>query len=453
MFIDSFLQKFEALSAQDAIVWDDKSYDYAWLSARIRRHIADLSVLGIAPQRVILLEGDFTPSSVALFLALIELGVILVPVTQQSGRNRSFLEIAEVECKVWLEPDDSIAMETTGQNATHPIYKVLRERKHPGLVLFSSGSTGAPKAAVHDFVPLLAKFDTPRQAYRAISFLLYDHIGGINTMLHTLSNGGCLVTVRNRTPDAVLGAIARHRVELLPTSPTFMNLILLSEAYELYDLSSLQIVTYGTEPMPETTLRRFHEIFPGVRLQQTYGLSELGILRSKSRSSDSLWVRIGGEGFETRVVDGILQIKAQSAMIGYLNAPSPFMADGWFDTNDRVEVDGDHLRILGRDSDLINVGGEKVYPTEVESVILEMENVADVVVSKEPNVIVGNIVCARVTLQNPEDPRQFSLRLKAFCRTRMERYKIPSRVVLAEQPQHTERFKRLRTVEHEAEPK
>ena len=111
--------------------------------------------------------------------------------------------------------------------------------------------------------------------------------------------------------------------------------------------------------MPESTLKRIHEIFPQVQLLQTYGLSELGILRSKSKDSTSLWVKVGGHGFETKVVDGILWIRAQSAMMGYLNAANPFDEEGWMNTEDEVEVDGDYIRILGRRTDIINVGGQK----------------------------------------------------------------------------------------------
>ena len=98
--------------------------------------------------------------------------------------------------------------------------------------------------------------------------------------------------------------------------------------------------------MPENTLKRFNKLFPEIKMLQTYGLSELGILRSKSKSSDSLWVKIGGEGFETRVVENILQIKAKSAMMGYLNAPSPFTEDGWLKTCDRVEIKGEYIIII-----------------------------------------------------------------------------------------------------------
>jgi acyl-CoA synthetase (AMP-forming)/AMP-acid ligase II len=244
----------------------------------------------------------------------------------------------------------------------------------------------------------------------------------------------------------VCRAIAQHRVQLLPTSPTFLNLLLVSEAWKSYDLSSLETVTYGTEVMPESTLRRIREAMPHVNLLQTYGLSEVGILRSKSRSSDSLWVKVGGEGFETRVVDGMLEIKAQSAMLGYLNAPSPFTSDGWFMTGDAVEVDGEWLKILGRKSELINVGGEKVYPAEVESVLQAMDGVEDVAVTGIPNPITGQAVFARVKLVAPETLADFRTRMHAFCRSKLERYKIPQKVELVEGSLHGERFKKMRRV-------
>ena len=255
------------------------------------------------------------------------------------------------------------------------------------------------------------------------------------------------MTVRERSPDEVLGAVEKHRVEVLSTSPTFINLVLLSEAYRRHDLSSLRKVQYGTEPMLESTLRRFNKLFPAVSLQQTYGLSEVGILQSKSKSSDSIWVRLVGEGFQTRVVDGILQIKAKSAMLGYLNGPSLFTEDGWLNTGDAVEVDGEYLKILGRTSEIINVGGEKVYPAEVESVIKELEVVADVTVFGEKNPITGNIVCADVVpaveLEETQKKR-FIADIKLHCRKNLENYKVPVKINLLTGRLHSERFKKVR---------
>jgi acyl-coenzyme A synthetase/AMP-(fatty) acid ligase len=448
MFVNFLREIWREHAAAESVIWRDESYTYGRLLERLDYWQRRIAEEGIATGTVVTLEADFSPNSVALFLALAEHGCILVPLTASVRAKRdAFVETAQAELSLRIDERDRVEVRRLARRAAHPLYESLRAGGHPGLVLFSSGSTGESKAAVHDLVPLLEKFKVRRPALRTITFLLYDHIGGVNTMLHTLSNAGCMIVVEERSPDGVLAAVARHRAELLPTSPTFLNLVLLSEAYRRHDLSSLKTVTYGTEPMPEHTLKRFHALFPTVNLQQTYGLSEVGILRSKSREPDSLWVKVGGEGFETRVVGGILQIKARSAMLGYLNAPSPFTDDGWFDTNDAVEVDGEYLRILGRRSEIINVGGEKVYPAEVENVIEELDSVAEATVYGERNPITGNIVCADVTPARETDEagrKALMAEVKRHCRGKLQSYKVPLRVRVVRESQHTERFKKAR---------
>src|SRR2546426_11719979 len=197
--------------------------------------------------------------------------------------------------------------------------------------------------------------------------------------------------------------------------------------------------------MPPATLHRLASAFPGTTLLQKYGLTELGTLRSHSRANDSLWVRVGGEGYRTRVVDGMLEILADSSMLGYLNAPSPFTPDGWFMTGDAVEVDGEYLRILGRKSETINVGGQKVHPIEVESVIQELAHVASVTVFAEKNPIMGQILCARLSLSSQQNVKEFTQRLRQYCREKLQAYKVPVKIEFHEGGlQYSERFKKLR---------
>jgi len=447
MHIDFLLDAFRADVVKDAVVWQDEPFSYAWLLVAVGRWTDFLRNRALAPGTVVSLEADFSPTSIALLLALVEHGAIIVPLTPSvEAKKPEFRDIAQVEATISIAGSDRAYLRKTGVAASHELFERLRIAGRPGLVLFSSGSTGTSKAAVHDFVPLLEKFKVPRHALRTLTFLLFDHIGGVNTLLYVLSNAGCVVTVPKRSPEVVCAAIERHRVQLQPTSPTFINLLLMSEAYKRHDLSSLEMVTYGTEVMPETTLERFHRLFPRVRLLQTYGLSEVGILRSQSRAADSLWVKVGGDGFETRVVDGMLQIRARSAMLGYLNAPSPFTSDGWLPTGDAVDVDGEYLRIRGRHSEIINVGGEKVYPAEVESVLQSMEGVKDVTVGSEPNPISGQIVTARVKLATGESLPEFRKRMRLFCRDKLPLFKIPQKVVLVDEAMHGERFKKMRRV-------
>ncbi|HEV3003355.1 MAG TPA: fatty acid--CoA ligase family protein, partial [Pirellulales bacterium] len=284
-----------------------------------------------------------------------------------------------------------------------------------------------------------------RAAFRTIVFMELDHIGGFNTLFHVLCDGGTVIPLRQRTPQAVARAIERHRVQLLPTTPTFLNMLLVSEAYKEHDLSSLELITYGTEPMPASTLAAMNRVFPKIRFKQTYGLSELGILPTASKDSNSLWLRMGGDGFETKVVGGTLWIRARSAMLGYLNAPSPFDADGWLNTGDAVEIEGDYLRILGRQSEAINVGGEKVYPAEVESVLLQLDNICDATVYGKPNAVTGNVVAATLRLLEREDPVGLEERVRDFCKGRLPEYKVPSLLRVDDQLQHCARFKKLRS--------
>ncbi len=428
-----------------ALVWRDKAWSYdqlcestdAWLDELIRRDIRPGSRLAIC--------GDYSPSLCALLIAALLNRNIVVPLAAATARRWShMMDVAEVEFIIEFDDDDGWQITDLDRKVAHPLLRQLVERGAPGLILFSSGSTGQSKASALDFDKLLEKFRSPRSAYRTLVFLLPDHIGGINTLFHVLCHGGTLVPAKERTPEAVCAVIEKHRIQLLPTTPTFLRMLLISDVIKRHDLSSLEIVTYGTEPMPASTLAAIHEALPRVRFKQTYGLSELGIMPTQSRSSDSLWLKLGNAGFEHRIVDGVLWLRSESAMLGYLNAPSPFDDEGWFNTQDVVEVEDEYVRIVGRKSELINVGGEKVHPTEIENVLLQLDNVRDATVFPKPNAVTGQVVGARITPIKSEDPDVLKQRVRAFCKARLERFKVPVVIEIMDADHHGARFKKAR---------
>ena len=445
MYIDYIFNVFKENKSDISIIWKGNKYSYKSLTKNIEKSILLIDSYRIKPGTVVALVGDFSPNSIALLLALIKKACIIVPLSGSTNTSeKQLFDIARVEFAFIINENDDITTEKFSQISDNEYYKLIREKEHPGLVLFTSGTTGEPKAAVHDFLALLEKFKLRRKALRTLNFLLFDHWGGLNTMFHILSNGGVVITTIDRNPENICKLIEKYKIELLPASPTFLNLMLLSGGYKNYDLSSLKIISYGTEPMPESTLKRLNKAFPGVNLYQTYGLIELGVMSSKSKKDDSLWVKVGGKGYKTRIVDGILHIKAKSAMLGYLNASSPFTDDGWFITGDEVLQKGNYIKILGRKSEIINVGGEKVYPQEVENVIQEMGNVAEVTVFGEKNSIIGNIVCAKIRLETNENKKQFIINVKEFCRNKLETFKLPVKVLLSDENLYSSRFKKVR---------
>ena len=430
---------------KQAIAFRDEYLSYGELSERIDQARQELHDKKIGAGSVVILLGDYSPSAVAMLIALFDAGVILAPITPDAlGNLESSLPQLAADWTIDVQGRKTKYTANLDKADAPELYSSMVKSGSPGLVLFTSGSSGAPKAVVHDFSKLLVKFKKRRNALITINFLLFDHWGGLNTLLHCLSNLCLIVIPRKRTPEAVCELIETHKVELLPTTPSFLSMLVISHANKRYDLTSLKMITYGAEPMPASTLKRLNTLFPNIDIRQTYGMIELGVLRAKTRSPDSLWMKMGGEGYDVRVVDGMLEIKAESAMLGYLNAPSPYTEDGYFMTGDRVEVDGEWMHVLGRESDLINVGGQKAYPAEIESVLFDCEEVDDAVVFADKNPILGHIVATKIVLKPGIDKKEARKSILAACNMALEKFKVPSKISFVSDIPQTGRLKRKR---------
>lgn len=440
------LDRFAGAGNRDAFVHRGRRISYSEVVQTVAHFGQVLADHGIGRRETVAIIGDYSPETFCLILALAQNGNVIIPLSRESVIERD-TALAISGCH-WLAEFDAEGVSASFSPHSIPTANELLsnflEQDRPGVILFSSGSTGKPKAILHDFERVADKFRKQRAAVVAIPFLMIDHFGGINTILAITSSLGTVVTVGDRSVTNICRAIQDYHVELLPATPSFLTMLVASNLHREFDLSSLKRITYGTEVMPQSTLDRLRQALPDVELQQTYGLSEVGVLRSKSRDDGSLWVRIGGDGFQTRIVDDILWIKSEYAMVGYLNAPSEFDADGWFNTQDRVEVDGEWFRILGRVTDLINVGGQKVYPAEVEDVILGIEGIDDVAVLGEPHALLGQIVVAKVTTSGDEDAAAIKQRIRAACRGKLAAFKVPSKVLISDEPLYTARQKKNR---------
>ena len=371
---------------------------------------------------VVALIGDFDPQSILTLLQLIDKNVILAPLTTDTKLQHDyFFESALVDVVI-----EGASVRRIEHEVTHEFIEQLRSKDHAGLVLFSTGTTGRPKAILHDLTLFMQRFETPRPTLKTINFLLFDHIGGLNTLLHTLFNKGTVVAPKSRSVEDILATCLEHEIEVLPTTPTFLRMMLMSGLIPDSVPETLRIITYGTERMDQPTLNALCELLPKVEFRQTFGMSELGIVRVKSEARDSLFMKVGGEGVETRVVDNVLEIRSETRMLGYLNAESPFDSDGWYNTKDIVEERDGLYKVTGRTSEVINVGGLKFMASEVERVALQYENVELVKAEAKPNPITGQHV--ELTVQSAPNNEVDKAGLKTFLTEQLPSHMMPKRI-------------------------
>lgn len=437
------LDKFKSFNSKNAIVFEDRIYTYEEFIKQIKDYKNILDKHNISSKVVVIL-GDYSFYNLALFFALYENKNIIVPITSNIKKVQDDF-IKESFCQTIIKTDEkNLLIQNLKTTFSHNMIDNLREKNSSGLILFSSGSTGKPKAMVHNLDTLIDSFkDKKEKSMNMLVFLMFDHIGGLNTVFNALCMGACLIIPKIKDAKTICELIEKYKIMVLPSSPTFLNLILISEEYKNYDLSSLRMITYGTETMPQSLLLKLKEVFPKVKFLQTFGTSETGISTTSSKSSNSLFMKLEDINGEYKIVDNELWLRSKTQVLGYLNASmDSFTSDGWFKTGDLVEVDGEYIKIIGRAKEVINVGGQKVLPSEIESIILEMEDISDCMVYGEQNAITGQtVVCDVVLNKNIENIKK---RVRVFCKDRLDAYKIPTKVNVVDKTNFSDRFKKIR---------
>ena len=441
------INNFNSFDNKIAIIHKDTSYTYRQLFNNIERIEKDVIEDKIYSGEVVSILSDYSFNSISLLLALCQNKNIIVPIaTKIENEVNDRIEESFTSKSISLN-DNEFTVNKHTVDKPHQMIKSLQDTNSSGLILFSSGSTGKPKAMIHNFDNLVNHYQNKKEkSMNMIVFLMFDHIGGLNTLLNILSMGATMIIPQTRNADDICKLVQDYKIRVLPSSPTFLNLILMNKSYDKYDLKSLRMITYGTEAMPESLLLRLKDIFPKIKLLQTFGTSETGIAGTRSKSSNSIYMKLDDSNLEYKIVDDELWLKSKTQVMGYLNYPmNSFTDEGWFKTGDLVEkTDDSYIKIIGRNKEVINVGGEKVLPNEVESVILSMDMVDDVMAYGESNIITGQTVVCDTVINIDIEAREAKKLIRKFCKNSLDSYKIPTKVNLVDKTNFGDRFKKIR---------
>lgn len=446
--ISSFIEKLSLYKEKIAIIDAEREISYSNLVENIFNFNLKLEMLNVNSGEVVFILGDYSFDSISLFFSLALNGNIIVPITSDNEQEiNERIDVAQPDWIFNLNSNSEKKIEHVNKLERHQLLDSLIESKLSGLILFSSGSTGKPKAMVHNLENLLSNYiDKKGKEMNFLVFLMFDHIGGLNTLFNCLSMGVIITIPQNRNPNDIARLIEKYNINILPSSPTFLNLMLISNVFDIFNLSSIRMITYGTEAMPESLLLKLKEKLPRVKFLQTFGTSETGIMKTSSMSSSSTFLKFDDPNQEFKIVSGELWLRSKTQVLGYINhSNESFTEDGWFMTGDLVEqIEDGYIKIIGRSKELINVGGEKVLPAEVESVIMELDFIQDCIVKSEKNAITGQIVCAEVVLKNGFDFKSEKINIKKHCINKLDSYKVPARIREIDSVNFTNRFKKER---------
>jgi acyl-CoA synthetase (AMP-forming)/AMP-acid ligase II len=272
------------------------------------------------------------------------------------------------------------------------------------LLIRTTGTTGAPKAARHDWRVLTRTVAGVETAPGQRWLLAYgpQQFAGIQVLLHALASRATVVAPFPRLPKDCLQAVLDEKVTCVSATPTFWRFLLAEARSRAVHLPVLRQITLGGEAVPPDLLDELRNLFPEANVSQVYASTEFGSITSVRDGRPGLPVTaLHGDdnpGATVRVEDGQLWVRPAAGMLGYAGDTngSDAGAEGWRPTGDLVEVVGDRVLFRGRDSEVINVGGVKVHPLPVEERILALPDVDAARVYGRPNRLTGAIVAVDI---------------------------------------------------------
>jgi len=310
---------------------------------------------------------------------------------------------------------------------------------------------GAPKIARHTIDRLTGRVRGPKPEQAAATWLLTYHpasFAGLQVLLTALACGGRLVASSDFSANGLARAATACAATHVSGTPTFWRAFLISLGGDTARLPLRQI-TLGGEAVDQATLDRLAAAFPAAAITHIYASTEAGVLfavHDRRIGFPSRWLRDTIDGVALRIRNGSLEVRSPRAMEGYVSGTGrPAVTDdGWLMTQDLVEERGDRVFFTGRADSMINVGGAKVSPDEVEALLLGIEGVAEARVFGAANRITGELVTADIVLQSGFEPESVRSVISARARAELAPFKVPKAIEFRAELPKSAAFKVLR---------
>lgn len=322
------------------------------------------------------------------------------------------------------QPDTDLLRETIDLSGVVPTTKeelltrLNRQESSCGVTIYTSGTTGLPKQVTHT-VSSLCRFVkvTPQQADAVWGFAYNPtHIAGIQVFFQALMNGNTIVRLFQEPKEQIFSLIDQYQITHISATPTFYRLLL---PYQGVSYPSVRRITSGGEKFDTRTIEAITSLFPNAKVTNVYASTETGTLFAARGDLFEIKPQIADK---VKIEEGELLI--HSSLMG-MREHATAGEDTWYRTGDLVELCGRdpiRFRFVSRKTEMINVGGYKVNPTEVEDALRSYPGVTDARVGSKKNSVLGNLVVAEVVAQ-PEARNEAELR--SYLQTKLQEFKIP----------------------------
>jgi acyl-coenzyme A synthetase/AMP-(fatty) acid ligase len=298
--------------------------------------------------------------------------------------------------------------------------------------IFTSGTTGKPKLYFHSINSLIdsVKYSLDRSIVWACAYS-FNHIAFLKVYLQAMLNGHLLVSLYGLSMREINSLITELSISNISGTPTFYRLL-----DDSFTFSKVRSVTMGGERFVSTDMEKVVRIFPNAKVRNIYASTEAGTLLT----TDGEFFEIQeNERSKIRIIDGTIHVNRK-----HVSEDLNFEGE-WYNTGDAVEYDDakGKYRILGRKSEVVNIGGENVSFIEVESKILTLEYVRDIAVKAVKNSVLGNILKAEVLLdENYTDVTEEKLHADLTCL--LPNFMIPRIVIFVNELDYTTTLKKKR---------
>jgi long-chain acyl-CoA synthetase len=464
-----------------ALISRNQSITYDDLRGRVDRLRGGLAGLGIGHgDRVAILCGNGHPF-VLTYLAVVGLGAVGAPLNPSSPApelQRQLRVVAPVAVVVdrsaagaWSAIDRAAVpsvrsvISVDGDACDVPIEDLLAAAPlpavdvapdHLAVLMFTSGTAGAPRAAMLTHGNLLANIVQSRSVPRRVApaDVVYGvipsyHIFGLNVVVGvSLAAGATVVMVQRFDPATALESIRSRGVTVIPGAPALWVAFAHFDEAPSDAFAGVRLALSGAAKLPVSVAERFEERF-GLRIAEGYGLTEASPVVTSSAGMTPVFGSIGRvlDGIDVRIVDdaggdalvgdaGELWVRGPNVFAGYLDDPEAtarvLTADGWLRTGDLGLCDEEgRLYLVDRSKDLIIVSGFNVFPAEVEEVLLEHPAVADAGVLGVPHPHTGEAVKAFVVVADGASIDEDAL--VRHCHERLARYKCPRKILFVDE--------------------